>query len=127
MALTTLSQAKEEIQVTLKVEWSEGAQPQKCKVELEKILQTWANKSKIPGDCRVLNVSEDGNAMIRIQSASGAKMKLHIYYQHFMSTPIQYILSCTCVNIGFAIQFLVFFYFLWGEINFMFVFFLSPD
>ncbi|XP_068576115.1 E3 ubiquitin-protein ligase DTX3L-like [Cebidichthys violaceus] len=62
---------KEEVQVTLSVEWSEGFQQQKCKVELEKILQSWANNknNKFNGDCKVLNVSKDGSAAIRFKPA----------------------------------------------------------
>ncbi|KAM6946964.1 uncharacterized protein PEZ65_000677 [Lycodopsis pacificus] len=54
---------KEEVQVTLSVVWAEGFQQQKCKIELEKVLQSWVN-NKYRGDCKVLNVSEDGSAAI---------------------------------------------------------------
>ncbi|KAF1391531.1 hypothetical protein PFLUV_G00043090 [Perca fluviatilis] len=63
-------QTKDEVQVTLLVEWSEGVQPQKCERELQKVLQTWANsKSNFQGDCAVLNVSENGTAVISLKPA----------------------------------------------------------
>ncbi|XP_031703965.1 uncharacterized protein LOC116383908 [Anarrhichthys ocellatus] len=60
---------KEEVQVTLSVTWAEGFQQQKCKIELEKVLQSWVN-NKYRGDCKVLNVSEDGSAVISLKPAS---------------------------------------------------------
>ncbi|XP_044078223.1 E3 ubiquitin-protein ligase DTX3L-like [Siniperca chuatsi] len=61
---------KDGVQVILSVEWSEGAQPQKREIQLTKVLQTWANKSKYKGEVTVLNVSEGGRALIRIEPAS---------------------------------------------------------
>ncbi|XP_070696587.1 E3 ubiquitin-protein ligase DTX3L-like isoform X2 [Pempheris klunzingeri] len=58
---------KDEIHLTLSFEWSVETPPQKCKVELEKVLQTWANKSKVHTDCMVLKVLKDGRALIRIE------------------------------------------------------------
>ncbi|XP_075966460.1 uncharacterized protein dtx3lb.2 [Anarhichas minor] len=62
---------KEEVEVTLSVERSEGFQQQKCKIQLEKILQTWANNksNKYRGDCTVLSFSEDGSAAISLKPA----------------------------------------------------------
>lgn len=72
----TLSQNDDEAEVTLFVKWSEGEPPQKCKVELQKVLQTWANnhgkESKTARDCMVLSVSEDGRAVMKIKPAPGA-------------------------------------------------------
>ncbi|XP_042355874.1 E3 ubiquitin-protein ligase DTX3L-like [Plectropomus leopardus] len=65
------SENKDEIQVTLSVMWSEDVQPPKFKVELEKALQTWANTNDtFEGDCKVLNVLEDGTAVISLNPAS---------------------------------------------------------
>ncbi|KAM6946962.1 uncharacterized protein PEZ65_000673 [Lycodopsis pacificus] len=62
---------KGEVQVTLSVEWSEGFQQQKCKFELEKVLQSWVNNknNKYHGDCKVLSFSEDGSAAISLKPA----------------------------------------------------------
>lgn len=76
LSLTTLSQNDDEVQVTLWVKWSEGEPPQKGKIELERVLQTWANnhgkESKTARDCKVLSVSEDGTAVMKIKPAPGA-------------------------------------------------------
>ncbi|XP_031698284.1 uncharacterized protein LOC116380518, partial [Anarrhichthys ocellatus] len=63
---------KEEVQVTLSVAWAEDFQQQKCKIELQKILQSWVNNiiKKYRGDCTVLSVSEDGSAAISLKPAS---------------------------------------------------------
>ncbi|XP_071388429.1 E3 ubiquitin-protein ligase DTX3L-like [Centroberyx affinis] len=55
--------------VTVYVEWSEKDQPEKCKMELQKALQTWFNKNTEEADCSVLSVSEDGSAVIKITPA----------------------------------------------------------
>ncbi|XP_035518336.1 uncharacterized protein dtex3l2.1 [Morone saxatilis] len=60
---------KDEVQVTFSVKWSEGIKPQKAKVELQKVLQTWANRTKCNQDYTVLNVLEDGRAVIKIKPA----------------------------------------------------------
>lgn len=71
-ALKTLPQNKEEVQVSLSVKWSGVAPPQKCKVELEKVLQTWANSiDEFNGDCTVLKVSKDGSVVISLKPAPG--------------------------------------------------------
>lgn len=64
------SQDKDEIQVFVSVRWSEDVQPWSCKIELQKILLTLANK--LHGEYTVLNVSEDGSAVIKIKPAAGA-------------------------------------------------------
>lgn len=72
--LTTLSQSTDGVQVVLSVKWSEGQPPQKCKVELQKALQTWANKNeelKVKLNCKVLDVTKDGKASIYISPAPG--------------------------------------------------------
>ncbi|XP_031177453.1 E3 ubiquitin-protein ligase DTX3L-like isoform X3 [Sander lucioperca] len=66
------AETKDEIQVTLSVEWSEGVQPQKSKIiELQKLLQSWANKksNNFKGDCNVVSVSDNGTAVIRLKPA----------------------------------------------------------
>lgn len=67
----TLSQSKEEASVTVfvAVRWSEVLPLQKCRVELEKALQTWANKGKGRSDCTVSDISEEGRAVITINPA----------------------------------------------------------
>lgn len=76
LSLTALSQDSDEVEVTLSVKWSEDEKPQKSKVELQKVLQTWANSHEKVGkraqDCTVVNVSEDGRAVLRIKPAPGA-------------------------------------------------------
>lgn len=72
LALMTLSQNEDEVQVFLSVKWSDGAQPQKYKVDLEKVLQTWSNQSTNKRDYKVLRVSNDGLAVISIKPAAGA-------------------------------------------------------
>ncbi|XP_034550804.1 uncharacterized protein LOC117820949 isoform X2 [Notolabrus celidotus] len=57
---------KGEAQVTLKLKWSEDVLPQKCRTQLEKTLQTWAN-SKDRRNCEVLEVDEKRNAKIKIK------------------------------------------------------------
>ena len=64
------SQDRNEIQVFLSVQWSEDVQPQSYKKELQKILLTWTNKLR--GEYTILNVSEDGSAVIKIKPAAGA-------------------------------------------------------
>lgn len=70
------SQNDSKVQVTLSVKWSEEKELPKAKIELEKLLQTWANSLKKAGkgafDCKVLHVSEDGRAVIEIKPAAGA-------------------------------------------------------
>ncbi|XP_054473047.1 E3 ubiquitin-protein ligase DTX3L-like [Anoplopoma fimbria] len=68
---------QEEVQLTLSVKWSEVYEQQhKCKLELEKILQTWANTNdEFKGDCKVLNVSEDGRALISLPSPALSELK----------------------------------------------------
>ncbi|XP_037346085.2 E3 ubiquitin-protein ligase DTX3L-like isoform X1 [Pungitius pungitius] len=70
-SLDTLAENKEEVQVFLSVEWSEGFPHQKYKVELEKILQSWANNNnnKYSGDCKVLDILEDRIAVICLRPA----------------------------------------------------------
>lgn len=63
---------KDEVTFSVSVRWPEGDQPQKGRVELEKVLQTWANKSKGQPNCKVLSVSKEGRAMIRIKPVTGA-------------------------------------------------------
>ncbi|XP_070814794.1 E3 ubiquitin-protein ligase DTX3L [Chaetodon trifascialis] len=65
------AESKEEAPVTVYValRWSEGRQPQKCRVELERALQTWANKGKGRSDCTVSDISEEGRAVITIKPA----------------------------------------------------------
>lgn len=76
LSLMALSQNSNEVEVTLSVKWSEGEKPQKSKVELQKVLQTWANSHEKAGkgaqDCTVSNVSEDGRAVLKIKPAPGA-------------------------------------------------------
>nr|XP_046239963.1 E3 ubiquitin-protein ligase DTX3L-like isoform X1 [Scatophagus argus] len=67
--MTLLQTKDEEVSLTVSVKWSEGNQPQKCKIELEKALQSWANKNKLERDFTVLKVSEDGRAKIVIKPA----------------------------------------------------------
>ncbi|XP_030276932.1 uncharacterized protein LOC115583862 isoform X2 [Sparus aurata] len=62
---------EDEVQVLLSVKWSADVQPQKRKMELQKLLQTWdnnhdraRNKAK---EYTVLNVLEDGRAVIKIK------------------------------------------------------------
>ncbi|XP_051270313.1 E3 ubiquitin-protein ligase DTX3L isoform X1 [Dicentrarchus labrax] len=57
------------VQVTLSVKWSEGIKPKKRKVELQKLLQTWANRTKCDRDYTVLKVLEDGRAVIEVKPA----------------------------------------------------------
>lgn len=71
-----LSQNEDEVQVLLSVKWSADVQPQKRKMELQKLLQTWdnnhdraRNKAK---EYTVLNVLEDGRAVIKIKPPPGA-------------------------------------------------------
>lgn len=71
LSLMASSQDNSNVRVTLSVKWSEEFKPQKAKAELEKVLQTWAN-SLNKKDCKVLNVSEDGRAVIEIRPAPGA-------------------------------------------------------
>ncbi|XP_036956935.1 uncharacterized protein LOC119021069 isoform X2 [Acanthopagrus latus] len=59
---------RNEIQVFLSVQWSEDVQPQSYKKELQKILLTWTNKLR--GEYTILNVSEDGSAVIKIKPAA---------------------------------------------------------
>lgn len=70
------SQNNSTVQVTLSVKWSEEKELTKAKIELEKRLQTWANSLVKAGkeafDCKVLNVFEDGRAVIEIKPAPGA-------------------------------------------------------
>ncbi|KAK9529153.1 hypothetical protein VZT92_013267 [Zoarces viviparus] len=75
---------KEEVQVTLSVEWSEGFQQQKYKIELEKILQSWANNknNKYDGDCKVLSISEDGSAAISLKPAPALSELQKLSGQH---------------------------------------------
>lgn len=72
-ALMSLSQNKDEVQVTVSVKWSKRVQPQKDKLDLQKALQSWANNNKdFDGDCTVLNVSEDGSAVVLLKPAPAA-------------------------------------------------------
>ncbi|XP_041635317.1 E3 ubiquitin-protein ligase DTX3L-like isoform X2 [Cheilinus undulatus] len=59
-----------EAQVTLSIKWSGGPQPKKCKIILEKALQSWSNKNKFKVDCRVSKVYDDGRAAVKITPAS---------------------------------------------------------
>ncbi|TNN81340.1 E3 ubiquitin-protein ligase DTX3L [Liparis tanakae] len=67
---------EEGVQVTFSVQWLEGFQQQnkdKNKRELEKLLQTWANKEnkgKTSWDLRVSDVHEDGSAVVTFKPAS---------------------------------------------------------
>ncbi|XP_078105720.1 uncharacterized protein dtx3lb.2 [Sander vitreus] len=74
------AETKDEVQVTLLVEWSEGIQPQKSERELQKYLQSWANNksNNFHGDCNVVSVSGNGTAVIRLKPASavGELLKL---------------------------------------------------
>ncbi|XP_038552883.1 E3 ubiquitin-protein ligase DTX3L-like [Micropterus salmoides] len=63
---------EDEVQVFLSVKLSDGAQPQKYKLDLEKVLQTWSNQSTIKRDYKVLHVSNDGHTVISIKPAAGA-------------------------------------------------------
>ncbi|XP_065810994.1 E3 ubiquitin-protein ligase DTX3L-like isoform X2 [Labrus bergylta] len=60
-------QMEDEAQVTLSVQWSEGPQPPRSDKKLEMALQAWANKNTMNGNYSVSKVSEDGNAVIKIQ------------------------------------------------------------
>ena len=68
----TLLQNEEEVFADLSVLWSEDLTPHKCKMELIKVLQSWANKNKYVRECRVAKVSDDGSVTIKIKPASGA-------------------------------------------------------
>ncbi|XP_056294633.1 uncharacterized protein LOC130209097 isoform X1 [Pseudoliparis swirei] len=66
---------KEGVRVTLSVQWLEGFQQQnkhKNKMELEKLLQTWANKDTgiTNGYFHVSHVNEDGTAVVIFKPAS---------------------------------------------------------
>ncbi|XP_076612858.1 E3 ubiquitin-protein ligase DTX3L [Chaetodon auriga] len=67
----TCAESKDEAPVTISVSvrWSEGHKPQKCRVELERALQSWANKGKGQFDCGVSDVSDEGRAVITIKPA----------------------------------------------------------
>lgn len=71
-----LSQNEDEVQVLFSVKWSADVRPQKCKIELQKLLQTWGdNHDKARNKAReytVLNFLEDGRAVIRIKPPPGA-------------------------------------------------------
>ncbi|KAG8007892.1 Extended synaptotagmin-1 [Nibea albiflora] len=65
----TSSQNKDEVnsvQVTLSVEWPKDANPKTYKKNLEKILQSWANKKHRNLNLSVVDVLENGKAVIRI-------------------------------------------------------------
>uniref|UniRef100_A0A8C4HGL3 E3 ubiquitin-protein ligase n=1 Tax=Dicentrarchus labrax TaxID=13489 RepID=A0A8C4HGL3_DICLA len=80
----TLSQNINGVQVTLSVKWSEGIKPKKRKVELQKLLQTWANRTKCDRDYTVLKVLEDGRAVIEVKPAPGEETSpLSIPVGHF--------------------------------------------
>ncbi|XP_071350215.1 E3 ubiquitin-protein ligase DTX3L-like [Trachinotus anak] len=76
VAPMTSSQNEDEAQVTVSVKWSKENQPQKYKVELEKVLQTWINKNESCVDCKVVHASQDGIAVIKIKPAT-ALSQLH--------------------------------------------------
>ncbi|TKS71545.1 E3 ubiquitin-protein ligase DTX3L [Collichthys lucidus] len=57
------------VQVTLSVQWPKDASPETRKNKLEKILQSWANKSGRELNLSVVTVSADGRAAIRIEPA----------------------------------------------------------
>lgn len=74
LSLTTLSQSADGVQVVLSVKWSEGQPPHKYKFELQRALQTWANKNeklKATLNCKVSDVTKDGEAVISISPAPG--------------------------------------------------------
>uniref|UniRef100_UPI0037E9525D E3 ubiquitin-protein ligase DTX3L-like n=1 Tax=Semicossyphus pulcher TaxID=241346 RepID=UPI0037E9525D len=56
-------------QVTLSLQWSDGPQPQRFDKKLEKALQTWSNHNQLNRDCKVLSVTKDGRAVIKINPA----------------------------------------------------------
>ncbi|XP_068450021.1 E3 ubiquitin-protein ligase DTX3L isoform X2 [Clinocottus analis] len=62
---------KEEVQLSIAVEWSNGFLQQKLKVELEKILQSWANNddNTFSGDCKVLGFNQDESAVVSFKPA----------------------------------------------------------
>ncbi|XP_056254363.1 E3 ubiquitin-protein ligase DTX3L-like [Seriola aureovittata] len=68
--LRTSLQNEDEVQVSASVKWSEDNLPQKYKVELTRVLQSWSNKSGIPVEFDVVHASEDGNAVMKIKPAS---------------------------------------------------------
>lgn len=74
LSLTTLLQFTDGIRVVLSVEWSDDKRPLKDKYELQKALQTWANTNKslkVTLNCKVLDVSKVGEAVISISPAPG--------------------------------------------------------
>lgn len=66
-----LSQDKHAIRLRLTLKWTEGLQLQKPKIELQKALQSWANKNRIQGDFTVLT-GDDKEAVIKINPSPGA-------------------------------------------------------
>ncbi|XP_070758560.1 uncharacterized protein [Enoplosus armatus] len=64
------AKVKDEAQVILSVKWSEGGQPLKFDVILQKALQTWANQSNFSTSERnftISNVLDDGRVVIKIE------------------------------------------------------------
>ncbi|XP_059185727.1 uncharacterized protein LOC131968742 isoform X2 [Centropristis striata] len=62
-------QNKDGVHVLLSVKWSESVKRHKYKVELQKVLQSWANSiDEYQGECRVINAS-NRRAVISLQPA----------------------------------------------------------
>ena len=66
------SQNEGEVQVALSLKWPKPDIPQKSKVILQKLLQSWFNRHKVEADCSVIRVSGDGSPVIRIKPIPGA-------------------------------------------------------
>ncbi|XP_059185728.1 uncharacterized protein LOC131968743 [Centropristis striata] len=65
----TSSENNDGVHVLLSVEWSKSVQPHKYKVELQKVLQSWAiNIDKYRGECEVIDAS-NGSAVISLKPA----------------------------------------------------------
>ncbi|XP_034726394.1 E3 ubiquitin-protein ligase DTX3L [Etheostoma cragini] len=61
---------KDKVQVNLSMKWLEDVQPHKCRIELQKILQSWTNSKNLNGvkdllaDVSVVSVTENGTKAV---------------------------------------------------------------
>lgn len=61
------SENEDEALITLSFKGLEPDNPQKSKKTLEKLLQSWFNKSKVVADCSVIEAPGDGRVVIKIK------------------------------------------------------------